>query len=121
MARINVKKPKNRGTRVRRVPEKSRPGVQLVDGPKGTEYLRAAVERPTFDGLKANGVRKMLAFTDQLQRERDEARALLQETIDTFYMNDDGPMWTETGLGGRIASHLGLKCARATKKPRKRT
>jgi hypothetical protein len=46
---------------------------------------------------------------------RERARAakaeeLLRDVISTFYMDDnDKPCWAETGLGARIAEHLGLK------------
>ena len=47
-----------------------------------------------------------------------ELRALLMDTIDTFYMSDgDVPCWADTGLGADIAKRLGLKKSRPRGKP----
>ena len=45
--------------------------AQIVDGPKGIEWLREEIEKPTFGTLNKNGVRKLLAYIDQLQSDLD--------------------------------------------------
>jgi hypothetical protein len=47
-------------------------------------------------------------------------REMLTEVIHTFYMNDnDDTTWAETGLGKRIADHLGLKSTQPRHTPTK--
>lgn len=63
----------------------------------------------TGDGDQASA-RDILS---QLLRESSEQREMLTEVIHTFYMNDnDETTWAGTGLGKRIADHLGLKSTR---------
>ena len=39
----------------------------IADGPRGIMWLRAKLDDPNFLSLSANGVRKLLAYIDQLE------------------------------------------------------